>query len=69
MGAHADILRYITDGFSSGAEWANAEVREYTFEKEESEDTQGEAWLVRVKEVAKKGTDEPTSSEMAGQSK
>lgn len=63
--AHGDILRYMTDGFNSGAEWANAEVREYTFEKEAKDDVQGEAWLVRVREVAKKGAEEPTSSETA----
>ena len=66
MVAHGDILRYMTDGFNSGAGWANAEVREYTFEKEAEDDVQGEAWLRRVKEVARKGVDEPTSSEIAG---
>lgn len=64
--AHGDILRYMTDGFNSGAEWANAEVREYTFEVEEAEDGRGEAWLKRVGEVAKEGAEEPTSSEVAG---
>ncbi|KAI0759910.1 phosphoglycerate mutase-like protein [Irpex lacteus] len=62
--AHGDCLRYITDGFNSGAPWANAEVREYTFEKEEEEDEQGEAWLVPVKRIAKEGADEPTSSQI-----
>lgn len=62
--AHADILRYMTEGFNSGAEWANAEVREYRFEKEAAEDAQGEAWLVRVREVAKEGEEAPTSSEV-----
>lgn len=63
--AHGDILRYMTDGYNSGTAWANAEVREYTFAKEEADDLQGEAWLVPVKEVAKEGADEPTSSEVA----
>jgi hypothetical protein len=64
--AHGDCLRYITDGYNSGAPWANAEVREYTFAFDEEEDIQGGAFIVPVKEVAKKGTDEPTSSEAAG---
>ena len=63
--AHGDILRYITEGFDSGAAWANAEVREYTFEKEEAEDTQGEAWLVHMKDVVNEGRNQPTSSDMA----
>lgn len=62
--AHGDCLRYITDGFNSGAPWANAEVREYTFEKEEDEDEQGEAWVIPVKEIAKEGAEEPTSSDL-----
>lgn len=62
--AHGDILRYMTDGHNSYAPWGNAEVREYTFEKEEGEDAQGEAWLVPVKEVTKKGAAEPTTSDL-----
>lgn len=62
--AHGDCLRYVTDGYNSGALWANAEVREYTFEKGKEEDERGEAWLVPVKEVAKEGTEERTSSEV-----
>ncbi|GJE83958.1 phosphoglycerate mutase-like protein [Phanerochaete sordida] len=61
--AHGDCLRYVTDGFNSAAPWANAEVREYTFEKDEGDDERGEAWLKPVKEVAKEGAEEPTSSE------
>lgn len=62
--AHGDCLRYVTDGYNSGALWANAEVREYTFEKSEDEDERGEAWLAPVKEIAKEGTEERTSSEV-----
>jgi hypothetical protein len=29
--AHADILRYITEGMNSGEPWGNTEVKEYTF--------------------------------------
>lgn len=64
MVAHGDCLRYITDGFNSGAPWANAEVREYTFKEEEENDPQGEAWLVPVRPIAKEGAEEPTSSEL-----
>ena len=60
--AHADMLRYITDGQSSLKPWANCEVREYTFAVDEEEDKEGSAWLVLVKKVAKEGADEPTSS-------
>ena len=56
----------MTDGYNSGAAWANAEVREYTFQLDEEDDYQGEAFLVPVKQVAKKGTEEKTSSEVAG---
>ncbi|KAI0337582.1 phosphoglycerate mutase-like protein [Trametopsis cervina] len=62
--AHGDCLRYITDGHNSHALWANAEVKEYTFDKEEEDDEQGEAWLVPVQQVAKEGGEEPTSSEI-----
>ena len=58
--AHGDVLRYITDGFNSSRLWANAEVKEYTFEKDEQDE---EAWLKEIKPVVKKGADEPTSSE------
>jgi len=61
--AHGDCLRYVTDGYNSGADWANAEVREYTFKQDEDEDERSEAWLVLVKEIAKEGTEERTSSE------
>jgi len=61
--SHGDCLRYITDGYNSGALWANAEVREYTFKAEEEEDEQGEAWLVPVQQIAKEGGQAPTSSE------
>lgn len=40
--------------------WANAEIREYRFQSEDAED----AKLVPVKEIAKEGEEEPTSSEM-----
>lgn len=63
--AHGDILRYMTDGYNSGAPWANAEVRQYTFAREEEDDAQGEAVLIPVKEVAKEGGEERTSSEVA----
>ena len=66
--AHGDILRYVIEGFNSHSPWANAEVRAYTFELEEAEDKRGEAWMVPVSaraEVAKKGGEEPTSSEVA----
>ncbi|KAH8106332.1 phosphoglycerate mutase-like protein [Cristinia sonorae] len=62
--AHGDCLRYITEGFNSYKDWANAEVREYTFKVEEAEDVDGEAWLVPVKQVAKEGDAQPTSSEL-----
>ena len=66
--AHGDILRYVIEGFNSHSPWANAEVRAYTFELEEAEDKRGEAWMVPVSAragVAKKGGEEPTSSEVA----
>ena len=44
--AHADCLRYITEGHNSLKYWANTEVRVYTFKCEEGEDEEGEAWLV-----------------------
>ncbi|THG94760.1 hypothetical protein EW026_g6773 [Hermanssonia centrifuga] len=62
--AHGDCLRYITEGINSGSAWANAEVREFTFQVDEEHDQRGEAWLVPIKRVAKEGADEPTSSEM-----
>lgn len=62
--AHGDCLRYITEGFNSHKVWANAEVREYTFKVEEEEDAEGEAWLIPVREVAKEGDVQPTSSEL-----
>ena len=46
--AHADCLRYITEGHNSLKYWANTEVGVYTFKCEESEDEEGEAWLVPV---------------------
>lgn len=67
--AHGDILRYMIDGHNSYAAWGNAEVREYTFEKEEEEDKQGEAWLVPVNEVAKQGAAEPTTSDLLDENK
>ena len=41
-------------------------MREFTFEVDEEKDERGEAWLVPVKaeSVAKKGGEEPTSSEV-----
>lgn len=66
--AHADILRYITEGHNSFSFWANAEVREYTFEVDEEKDVRGEAWVVPVKTIAKEGAEEPSSSEMASRS-
>lgn len=63
--AHADILRFITEGYNSGTFWANAEVREYTFEVDEEHDERGEAWVVLTKNVTKKGENEPSSSEIA----
>lgn len=62
--AHGDCLRYITEGFNSNKDWANAEVREYTFKVEEDEDAEGEAWLIPVKQVAREGDVGPTSSEI-----
>lgn len=62
--AHGDCLRYITDGENSFAMWANAEVKEYTFAEEEEDDEGGEARLVPVKQIAKEGEDEPTSSDI-----
>ncbi|KAI0079362.1 phosphoglycerate mutase-like protein [Panus rudis PR-1116 ss-1] len=70
--AHGDCLRYITEGYNSHRPWANAEVRVYTFACEEEDDKDGEAWLVPLNQppqVAKEGTTEPTSSEMADESK
>ena len=46
--AHADCLRYITEGHNSLKYWANTEVGGYTFKCEESEDEESEAWLVPV---------------------
>ncbi|TCD69186.1 hypothetical protein EIP91_008482 [Steccherinum ochraceum] len=60
--AHGDLLRYVTDGYSSDSEWANTEVREYTFEVDEDKDTDKEARLVLVRRVVKEGEVEPTSS-------
>ena len=61
--SHGDCLRYITAGRNTHAPWANFEVREYTFAADEADDAEGDAWLVPVKEVAKEGAEEPTSSE------
>lgn len=41
--------------------WANAEVREYTFQSADDDD----AVVVPVKEVAKEGEQEPTSTDLA----
>ncbi|CCM03245.1 uncharacterized protein FIBRA_05371 [Fibroporia radiculosa] len=60
--AHGDCLRYITEGENSFTPWANVEVREYTFDIEEGEDKDGDAWLVPVKKIVQEGDDEPTSS-------
>lgn len=65
MVAHADILWYISGGYKNGGHWANAEVREYTFNVEEEDDADGEAWLKGVRKVAKKGAEEPSSSDIA----
>jgi len=62
--AHGDCLRYMTEGFNSHNDWANAEVREYTFKVDEEDDAESEAWLVPVKQVAKEGDVQPTSSEL-----
>ncbi|KAI0092661.1 histidine phosphatase superfamily [Irpex rosettiformis] len=62
--AHGDCLRYLTEGFNSGTPWANAEVREYRFEKEAEDDVQGDAWLVSVGEIVKEGEEGPTSSQL-----
>ncbi|GAA6003273.1 histidine phosphatase family protein [Rhodotorula paludigena] len=59
--AHGDILRAITDGYRSATPWANAEVREYTFRSADDDD----AVVVPVKEVAKEGEQEPTSTDLA----
>ncbi|KAI0329913.1 phosphoglycerate mutase-like protein [Cubamyces sp. BRFM 1775] len=61
--SHGDCLRYITKGENTHEAWANVEMREFTFAKEEGEDGEGEAWLVPVKRVVQEGEDEPTSSE------
>ncbi|BGP51936.1 hypothetical protein JCM10450v2_007896 [Rhodotorula kratochvilovae] len=60
--AHGDILRVITDGHRSATPWANAEVRAYTFSS--APEAEDDAVVVPVKEVAKEGGDEPTSSEL-----
>ncbi|TNY19668.1 histidine phosphatase superfamily [Rhodotorula diobovata] len=60
--AHGDILRVITDGRRSATPWANAEVRAYTFsDKPEDQD---DAVVVPVREVAKEGEEEPTTTDM-----
>ena len=46
--AHGDCLRYMTEGGNTHNPWANTEVREYTFEVEEEDDEDGEAWLIPV---------------------
>lgn len=58
-------MRYITEGVNSHNEWANAEVRVYTFAVEEDQDVDGEAWVVPVKDakVIKEGVDGLTSSD------
>ncbi|CAL1714183.1 unnamed protein product [Somion occarium] len=64
--AHGDLLRYITEGYNSHRMWENAEVRAYTFLREEEEDEDGEAWLVPLpgNPVAMEGSASPTSSEI-----
>ncbi|KAI9069556.1 phosphoglycerate mutase-like protein [Trametes sanguinea] len=67
--SHGDFLRYLTKGENDHAPWANVEMREYTFARDGGGDEEDEdAWLVPVKEVAKEGEAEPTSSEQAGSS-
>ncbi|KAI0366245.1 phosphoglycerate mutase-like protein [Pilatotrama ljubarskyi] len=61
--SHGDCLRYITKGQNTHEPWANVEMREFTFAADESEDKDGQAWLVPVKRVAQEGEAEPTSSE------
>ena len=51
--AHADCLRYITEGINSYKEWENTEVREYTFKVDEEDDAEDQAWVVPVKRIAK----------------
>ncbi|OSD01698.1 phosphoglycerate mutase-like protein [Trametes coccinea BRFM310] len=65
--SHGDFLRYLTTGENDHAPWANCEVREYTFARDD-EDEDEDAWLVPVKEVAREGEAEPTSSEQSGSS-
>lgn len=63
MVTHGDILRYIVE--DPTLDWANAEVKTFTFEKNRGED-EGEARLVPFvdKDQVKKGGNGPTSSEM-----
>ncbi|KAK4054016.1 hypothetical protein OIO90_003661 [Microbotryomycetes sp. JL221] len=58
--AHGDVLRYIVYGENTHEPWANTETRLYKFKSNDDED----AWLEEVKEVAKEGSNEPTSSEL-----
>lgn len=46
--SHADCLRYMTEGINTLSDWANTEVREYTFKVDEEEDVEGDAWLVKI---------------------
>ncbi|GAA5948190.1 hypothetical protein JCM3775_000333 [Rhodotorula graminis] len=61
--AHGDILRCLTEGRRSATPWANAEVRAYTFSTDPAH--ADDAVVVPVREVAKEGSDEPTTSDMA----
>jgi len=58
--AHADVLRYLTDGRNSEKPWANTEVRGYTFRTDEDEDAVMVPLLATS--IASEGENEPTSS-------
>ncbi|KAL7422002.1 hypothetical protein Q5752_003775 [Cryptotrichosporon argae] len=62
--AHGDILRHLVDGRNSSRQWANAEVKLFTFVA----DTDPDATLaeVKVEKVPPEATHGPTSGEMEG---
>ncbi|KAM0789915.1 hypothetical protein ACM66B_006756 [Microbotryomycetes sp. NB124-2] len=59
--AHGDILRYIVYGENTHEPWGNTETLVYKFKNGADDE---DAWLEEIKEVAKEGEDEPTSSDM-----
>jgi len=65
--AHHDCLWHLTESPKyDTSSWANAEVREYTFDVDEEDDKDGNAYLrpLKSRSVAKEGDEAPSSSEM-----